>query len=317
MKFIKNIAESGVQKGDSLQERRSILLTNSISLILISALVILYLIRWKVYQNLANEKNLILGAVLFITPVLLNRFSLTTAAKLFICIVPTIYIWYVFIFGMLEMPVIEVTIYDGLRVFLLAVSCVAFLIVTPGKPFIFITAIIPSIISMVFFESILQAFGVRYIPVPSSDYELMEMRFLLSFGIINGSCFLLQSVILKSEEVNRCLIERLNEKTMLIESQNKELLENRNELHRVNQQLEELLDERAKKIYAQKQCILSYAHANSHYVRGPVARLMGFVELFRLDPELDSKWLVSMIERETKEMDQTIRKLSREFSPVD
>ena len=181
----------------------------------------------------------------------------------------------------------------------------------------FIVGILPSVISILFYESILRAFGVGYVAAPGSDYELMHMRFLLSYGIINGSCFMLQSVMLKSEEMNRCLIERLNEKAILIEAQNKELLEKRNELHHVNQQLEDLLDEKAKKIYAQKQSILSYAHANSHYVRGPVARLMGFVELFRLDPDLDCKWLVGMVERETKEMDKTIRKLSDEFSPLD
>ena len=317
MNFIRNIAESGLKKSDSLPERRSILLTNSISLILFFALVMLYLIRWKVYHSLSNEKNLMLGAALFLTPLVLNRLSLVTAGKLFICIVPTFYVWYVFISGMLKMSVIEVTVYDGLRVFLLAVSCGAYLIVTPSRPLTFIFGIIPSIISILFFESILHAFGVAYISTPRSDYELMHLRFLLSYGVINGSCFMLQSLMLKSEEMNRCLIERLNEKAILIESQNKELLEKRNELHDVNQQLENLLNEKAKKIHAQKQSIMSYAHANSHYVRGPVARLMGFVELFRLDPALDCKWLVGMVEHETKEMDKTIRKLSDEFTPLD
>ena len=63
--------------------------------------------------------------------------------------------------------------------------------------------------------------------------------------------------------------------------------------------------------------MLSYSHANSHYLRGPVARLLGVVELYKIDKDLDCKWLVNVVDHEKRALDMTIRKISADLGSMD
>ncbi len=313
--LIKNLLESGFRKPHDYQQRRVTLMTNSISLILVAVLTMLFLIRAILFAQ-APSFILLFEALLFGVPVLLNRAHRHTASQLYLSIVPIAVIWYAFISGMMGLPTIDVTIYDGLRLYLLAVSCIPFLILGRSNKGLFIIGTLPSIVSVLFFEVILGAFGLRLTDA-GEDYQFMQMRFIMAYILVAGSCYVLRRTIYKNDEINTRLLKRLQEKNAIIESQNRELLVSRSELSEVNKQLEELLEIRARKIYSQRQSIISYAYANSHHVRGPVARLMGVVELYRVDRELGCEWLVETVDRETREMDTTIRKLSREMLPLE
>src|SRR4051812_32421592 len=222
MNLIKNLLESGFRKSDDYQQRRVTLLTNSISLILVGVMMVLFLVRIVLFSHFCTPFDLLFEAVLMFVPIFLNRLYLPAASRLFLSIVLIIFIWYSFINGIKEMPSVAITVYDGLRLYLLAVSCVPFLILGRSNKVLFVIGILPSIISLLFFESILDVFGLKFIAPPGSDYELMQVRFFMSYILVAGSCYVLQRTIYKNDEINKRLLKRLQEKNAIIECQNRE-----------------------------------------------------------------------------------------------
>jgi len=317
MKFIKDLAEFGLDKSVSYQDRRGVLLTNYVSIILLGVVALLFFIRAGVLKNLSNPQHLIAGAAICVAPLILNRIQWVQASRLFVCIVPPVFLWYVFITRMRGMETIPVSAYDGLRVYLLAISCIPYLVLTRDKALLFTVGLLPSFVSIFFFEAIFDLFGVGHSTMPRSDAEFQQLRFVLSYVVISGGCYMLQSVILRSDDINKCLIQSLEEKTAQIKCQNDELMRSKDELARINQRLEVMVEERTRKISVQRDRILSYAYANAHYVRGPVARLLGLVELYKIDRGLDCDWLLKTVDRETRDIDSTIRKISAELQPID
>ena len=316
MNLVKNILESGFKKTDSYQDRRGVALTNCISLILFGALLLLMMMRLWVYHNFSQPREFAMGAILFLMPIILNRFFLSNLGRLIMGVTPTVYIWYFFMSGMVSLLEIPLSVYEALRVYLLAMSCIPYLTMTNNKWYLSVPGILTSFISIVFFEGILNTAGVGISVLPGSDAELMPMRFVLCYFVINGGCLVLQSVVLRNDRTNKRLITKLQEKSVEIESQNHELVTNRNQLNEANSQLERLLEQRTQKISAQQKSMLSYAHANSHHVRGPVARLLGVVELYKVDKDLDCKWLVNVVDHETRALDMTIRKISADLDSM-
>lgn len=59
--------------------------------------------------------------------------------------------------------------------------------------------------------------------------------------------------------------------------------------------------------------IIRYAHANAHEVRGPLARLLGLIELNRIDDSLDQEWFYNQIKKEARDIDEVLKLISREL----
>lgn len=73
-----------------------------------------------------------------------------------------------------------------------------------------------------------------------------------------------------------------------------------------NRQLKEL----EEKLY---QC----TNLNSHKIRGPIARVLGLVELSRLDKEIDYEWFFQKIKHEVRHIDRIIKRVSRELERIE
>lgn len=65
------------------------------------------------------------------------------------------------------------------------------------------------------------------------------------------------------------------------------------------------------------QKLMNFAFSNAHHVRGPVARMMGLVELVRIDTETDQQWYVQTISHEVKELDRITRSIARELDEIE
>lgn len=62
--------------------------------------------------------------------------------------------------------------------------------------------------------------------------------------------------------------------------------------------------------------LLTYAHLNAHEVRAPLARLLGLLELNRLDCELDPHWCMKQIAFEASEIDKVLKNITTELNSV-
>ena len=105
------------------------------------------------------------------------------------------------------------------------------------------------------------------------------------------------------------VIEKSNE----IEAQNEELIQSQEKLNTLNQYLGQTVEERTQQVTLQNDKLLKYAYTNAHEVRGPIARVLGLLQLNKVDPTIDSSFILEKIEHETKEIDSIITKINVEL----
>ncbi len=314
-----NIVESGLSKNDLYQKKRGILLANYIALILCTAIILLYMIRFLYFHSITLKVTITysVGFTLIFLTVVLNRLRLTNLSRLYLCLLPIVYIWYTFVTSMMKMPRIDTTVYDSFRIFLLALSCIPYLIFDKGQLRIFLLGILPTLVSIVFLESLLSLVGVDHAShgIPENDYQYIQMRTIVSYLIISACCIVFQTIIRRNDELNQRLLRELQEKSDEIAAQNEELRQSEENLNRVNIHLENLVEERTRKIVEQNEMMLRYAYTNAHHVRGSVARVLGLIEVSKLKTDLDFPWFFDKVEEETKSIDTILKRIATDFNP--
>lgn len=105
----------------------------------------------------------------------------------------------------------------------------------------------------------------------------------------------------------------LVEKGQEIEAQNEELLQSQENLYQLNNHLESLVAERTQEVQSQNERLIRYAYSNAHHVRGPVARLLGLVQLSKMETGLELPFLFNQVEAQALEIDEVIRGINREL----
>lgn len=107
------------------------------------------------------------------------------------------------------------------------------------------------------------------------------------------------------EETNRTLEKTVNERTLELSRANAEL-------KLMNENQEEVIKERTREVELQLQQIVTYAHMNSHEVRGPLARILGLLQLLEKEKEEKARVdLIGKINQCAIELDGIVRKMNR------
>lgn len=79
----------------------------------------------------------------------------------------------------------------------------------------------------------------------------------------------------------------------------------------INENLENLVQERTDKITNQNQKLIDYAFRNAHNIRGPLARILGLVNLITIENKDTNTDYVSRLSDSSKELDSSIRTMSK------
>ena len=156
-KIAQHIVFSGMHNTDDYLKRRSILTSNYISLAFALAILVLFVVRQFIHKNVSGGLGadlVIVGLFCAVVPIVFNRLSLTSLSRILLCFLPVFFIWYAFLHNMRTVPMIEISMYDGLRLLLLAVSPFPYLMFSQKK-FIgkLVLGVLPSLVSILFFES--------------------------------------------------------------------------------------------------------------------------------------------------------------------
>jgi signal transduction histidine kinase len=318
MKWLDNIVRSGLIDTDEYQKKRGIILTNYISLILCAALLVLFLNRIIFFDSYLID-ILFVGLIAFVSPIVLNRFRYTVLSRLILCIVPVCFLWYSFIKLMWEMPAVDQSVYDGIRIFLLSICFIPYLLFDKSRLFILMLGILPTLVSILFFEQILQWADLPYAPLGAvtDDYQLMSARTIIAYTIISISCFVFQSIIGQNDKFNKELLAELKNRAEEIETQNDMLIQSQSRLNGMNQQLEDLVEKKTENIKRQNEILIKYAYTNAHHVRGPVARILGLIQLTKMETGLNYAWFFEKVEQETVEIDKIIKRISDDLNETD
>lgn len=306
MKIINYIVRSGINKDYSYQLRRQLLMTNSISM-LITALVCLFLLLKYLFIGnwVFNFSVYVITIITYLSPIFLNRFSLITLSRLILCISPVLLILYQFIIPLKLLSTVESSMYDGARLYLIAIGMLPYLLFERKNIWLLSLAIAPSFLSILFFDEIMSLAGVGYkqLGLVDSDYPAMWLRSLISYMACSSICFLFSSVVTTNDTINQKLIHKLDEKGK--------------ELSELNQNLEKLVEIKTQILSKQNEALSNYAFTNSHKLRGPIARILGLISISKLDKELTFQWYVDKIEIEINEVDRLTKETSSRLALID
>jgi len=315
--IFEKIIRSGLSETDGYQRRRSIVLSNFLALILVGAILVIYLSSLLFFgDNLID--TLIIGTVLFGSPILINLFFSSSLSRLVLCYAPVIFIWLSFLHPLQKIEMFQLNIY-GLRTYLLAVCFIPYLLFDRSTLVFLIAGILPTLLSFLFFREILSLAGVDHenSGINAGDYQLTYLRSLVAYVIISASCFTFQYIITQNDRFNQSLLLRLKNQNEMIEAQNDKLILNQDKLNGINQHLEDLVEKKTADIRNQNAVLLKHAYRNAHHVRGPVARILGLIQISKMNTDLNYRWLIDRMEQETNEIDGIVKSISQELAQKD
>jgi signal transduction histidine kinase len=309
-----SIIRTGVSESDGYQERRGIILSNSIALILLAALVAVNL-SWLFFFGTTSISYTIVGFILFLSPIICNRFHFTKLSRLIVCFAPVFFIWYVFLSRMVEMETIGPSVYSGFRIYLVAVCFVPYLLFSKEETYLLVLGSLPTFLAIVFFNTILTMLdlGPEKLGLISPDFDLQPIRTVIAYGIISAGCYTFHFIIDQNDAMNEKLLTELKLQASEIKSQNEKLVQSESNLSNLNHHLEALVEKKIENIKKQNALLLKYAYANAHYVRGPVARILGLFQLKKIDPDLTYPWFFEKVEYETNQIDKILKRISDEL----
>ena len=154
---------------------------------------------------------------------------------------------------------------------------------------------------------------MRYSKPDASDIIVAGVTYVILYLLIAYSSLILKQ---RYDEAFKTLASQnleLIEKTNEIETQNEELVLSHENLHNLNSHLEALVNERTEEVQKQNEQLIKYAYSNAHHVRGPVARVLGLIQLSKIETNLDYPFLFQKIEEQTKEIDEVVKGINREL----
>jgi hypothetical protein len=71
--------------------------------------------------------------------------------------------------------------------------------------------------------------------------------------------------------------------------------------------------ERTAKVHAQNEMLLKYTYTNAHYLRGPVARLLGLINIQKLEPNPDYNFFFTRVQDQSLEIDEVVKQINSEL----
>src|SRR5204862_3410314 len=88
------------------------------------------------------------------------------------------------------------------------------------------------------------------------------------------------------------------------------------EIERVNANLEALVDQRTKTIQEKNEVLTEYAYFNAHQIRGPLARILGLINIFNLEKKDSQEKQLAMLQQAGNELDDAIKKINKLIDDV-
>jgi tetratricopeptide (TPR) repeat protein len=133
--------------------------------------------------------------------------------------------------------------------------------------------------------------------------------------IVTILAFIYFKSLVKNRKANRELLElnkRIKDQNDEISEQAEELNQMNHEIAAINENLETLVKEKTRKILEQNQKLLEYTSHNAHQVRGPLARILGLINLINMGmvkPE-EMEFTLKEISKASDELDSVIQEIN-------
>ena len=107
-------------------------------------------------------------------------------------------------------------------------------------------------------------------------------------------------------------------KTEEIQAQNEEIMAQAEEIQGINENLEMLVKERTAELEKKNQALEEYAFINAHKLRGPVASILGLLNLLaKASPEDDTRVIRDHLQHSANKLDDVVRSITKAIEKAD
>jgi ligand-binding sensor domain-containing protein len=107
-------------------------------------------------------------------------------------------------------------------------------------------------------------------------------------------------------------------KTEEIQAQNEEIMAQAEEIQGINENLEMLVKQRTAELEKKNQALEEYAFINAHKLRGPVASILGLLNLLaKANPDDDSKVIREHLQQSATKLDDVVRSITTAIEKAD
>jgi len=289
------------------EQRRKVFLTNAISLsIVVLSLIILLNDYFIVYNYQAGHRRLLVITTLSFVPVL-NRFGFHTIAKAILILIPG--------FAIVIIPVLIKDFFPGQLLWFhygtaIMTSFPVILFHYEKERVLCVILFIVYFLLTIFIDKMLLHFnpvqyGFENELANFTDYKVPPI-FLSVF---------LSSVVLWFNNVNLRYARKLKLVNQELKNTNEELLTKSEQLDDLNKNLEKLVIARSAEIRTKNKQIIEYAHLNAHKVRGPLARIIGLLNLtHHTNSEQEIKELIAKMDFSAQELNEIITEMNEILS---
>ncbi|WP_421765591.1 histidine kinase dimerization/phospho-acceptor domain-containing protein [Ekhidna sp.] len=311
------ISHNGVEQVFDSNKARHITFTNRLVFITFLILLGLYLFNYKNSGFTFFNQKLLFGNIAAFSGIfILNRIGWSTASRLLLTLMCSVFPFYVSINNKLfDITQIDEAMYYMTRLFILATSIIPILIFSFKEKFYMTIGILSSLIPLVLFDFIHKVAGVGY-------YEMgFDSRNYPGFGAIAiaAYCIFITAMIF-FKRMNEKFTTELLDKKLKIEKQARELVLANKEITIINKNLENVLDKRTKKILDQMVQFQVYSFKNSHELRAPLAKVMGTLNIlnqmdFTNNPEQYE--LIKILNQACEELDIIVHDINKALTETE
>jgi signal transduction histidine kinase len=317
MIFLRKLADTGVHFAHLPFQRRSILLSNIVSLIIFCLGTTLLTVHLAWYGWSITTNAIIACMVLALMTIVLNHFNLSLISRIFLTLLVPVVATYISIYSkIIYYQYLQELNYFTVRFIILATCVFPCVFFSFREKKLLISTTLLTFLILMGHDPLHSFFGVPYnkIGMGNSSYAFTNVVIFITYGILVSTVMSLKWILEEREEQNIRLIRELNqrnddliEKNTEIESQNAEILAQTDNLNQSQTKLQEAYEviEEQKNLLVHQNMNLStelvgmnkdltetnselikhnnelrqFSYTVSHNLRGPVASLMGLINL--------------------------------------
>lgn len=350
MTLLRKLVFTGVHFAHRPFQRRSILLSNIVSLIIFCLGTILFFAYLAWYGFGIVTVAIVAASILCLGTIVLNYFNLSIISRVFLTLLIPVIAMSISIYAkIIYYEYQEELDYFTFRFIILAACVFPAIFFSFREPFLLLSTTILTFLILMGHDPLHDFFGVPYRQnfLKESNYSFTNVVILITYGILMGAVMFLKWTSEESEERAANLIQELNqtnedliEKNTEIESQNAEILaqtENLNQSQTKLQEAYEVIEEQKNLLIHQNMNLSTelvginkdltetnselikhnnelrqFSYTVSHNLRGPVASLMGLINIIDTrEFSAENSEIHQHIQTSVKRLDNIITDLSK------
>ena len=307
------VSQTGIDANSSWHRNRQTILCNRIATVLsfLTFLVCSIAVTFFWFST-----TVLLGyaaSVIFLLPILLNRFQLPNASRIFLASSLSVAAIVISVIDKHDFIKLEEFQYFHLRLMLLIAGLFPFVLFKLDEQKYWIPTALINAICIIFYDSVHEFFGVGYYQVgfDGPNYYFLNYMTIATAIVIGGSTFFLKYSFEETEKTNESLIKNLSKANQVIHVQQKLVSEENIQLSRNLKERNTQLIEANEELVRHNNDLQQFSYTVSHNLRGPVASIGGLIHLLNQQNQdtVNHELLVHM-DKSLISLESTIQDLS-------